>query len=205
MPAVGSDVHYLKTGMELSGYRELIEGVGIAGRFFAGQLWPKGGSRRQDDPVIENRFDQIRYYTGGSTDVRGWALQLAGPKLARPDVSSSDTLFVYEAIGGLAKLTGMVELRLPFPGLGPEWGTAVFLDGGRISERNFSSGTFRLGTGAGIRYATPVGLIRFDVAYKLNPDDADLRTAKAYYRMGTNADEHWSRRFSFHLSIGQSF
>ena len=204
-PAFGSDVHYFKTGVELSGYRELFSQVGIAGRFFTGRLWPQGGSQEQEDPIIENRFDQIRFYTGGSTDLRGWVRQLAGPKIVRADISGSDTTLVYEAVGGLAKYAASVEFRMPFPGLGPEWGTAVFIGAGRVTTGEFTLDDIRFGTGAGIRYSTPVGLIRFDLAYKLNPDDADLRNPSDFYRLGSDAETDWMRRFALHLSIGQTF
>jgi outer membrane protein insertion porin family len=204
-PALGSDVRYVKLGGELTGFRDLLPRLGLAGRLFVGRLWPQGASRNQDDPRIENRFDQIRFYTGGASDLRGWASQLAGPKVVRTDVSAGDTTYVYEAIGGLAKLSAMLEVRLPFPGLGEDWGTAAFIGAGKVSQGNLSRGDFRFGTGIGIRYATPVGLIRLDLAYKLNPDEADLRRAADYYARGVDAPTRWGRRFAVHLSIGQTF
>ena len=42
---------------------------------------------------------------------------------------------------------------------------------GQVSEGVLEAQRFRYGTWAGIRYATPVGLLSLDVAYKLNPDD----------------------------------
>jgi translocation and assembly module TamA len=42
---------------------------------------------------------------------------------------------------------------------------AVFVDGGQVSANlNPLAGTLRFGTGAGVRYYTPIGPIRLDVA-----------------------------------------
>ncbi|MDX1547719.1 MAG: BamA/TamA family outer membrane protein [Rhodothermales bacterium] len=146
----------------------------------------------------------------------------------------------YEPIGGLAKLAANVELRLPFPGLNDKWRTAVFLDLGQVSAERVQQPTttpagepavefvvedrgalrlnpsaFQYGAGAGIRYETPVGFIRFDIAYKLNPRAIDLQPADDRFdyeqalRLGDldapPPDERFRRRFDFHLSLGQAF
>ncbi len=202
---LGSGVEYYKAAAEVTSYTELTSRTGLAGRVFVGRLWPTGDSRPQFDPVVENRFDPIRFYTGGGSDLRGWADQLAGPKTVRVDDIGGRTVYTYEPVGGLAKLAANAEVRLPFPGLGPNWGTAVFAGAGRVSEGNFSLNDFRYGTGVGIRYRTPVGFLRLDLAYKLNPDVTDLVSAETYYLEGEAAKGKWQRRFMLHLSIGQAY
>lgn len=203
--ALASDISYFKVGSEVLASKRLSERFGVAMRIQGGRLFPYGSSRDQQNTVTENRFDQIRYYLGGSGDLRGWTSQLAGEKIVRLDQVNSDTTFVYEAVGGLVKVSGDLELRMPFPGLGSKWGTAAFIGMGQVSESAVETSRFRYGTGAGIRYATPVGMLSLDLAYKLNPDDQDLRHAKDVYYLGADAPASNNRRWTFHLSIGQSF
>ena len=203
--AFTSGVRYYKASTTVTGSIPLVRRTGIAARIFVGRIWPVGDSRNQQDPIVENRFDPIRFYSGGAGDLHGWADRLAGPKVLRVEYVNGDTLLSYEPVGGLSKLAGSMELRLPFPGLGPNWGSALFLSAGRVSEGDFGWKGFRFGTGAGIRYRTPVGFVSLEGAYKINPDPMDLRSPEAYYRLGEAADPSWSRHLAAYLSIAQSF
>ena len=106
-----------------------------------------------------------RFYAGGSGTIRGYRYQAVGPLF--PDGNP---------IGGTAMNAGTVEYRQR---IGMNFGTAVFLDGGKVS-RNLDplNGKFTFGTGIGLRYYTPIGPIRLDLAVPLqrrsgeNPDDA---------------------------------
>ena len=204
-PALGSDVDYVKSAVAVKVSRRITPRSGLALRIQTSRLWPRGASRNQDDPIVENRFDQERFYLGGAADLRGWSSGLAGPKVVRETVEGADTTFVYEAVGGLAKSAVDLELRMPFPGLGDAWGTALFLGSGQLSEGGLFDGPFRFGTGGGIRYATPVGMVSLDMAWKINPDEADLRRAEAFQELGPAAPASWTRRWSLHLGIGQVF
>ncbi|PSQ89751.1 MAG: outer membrane protein assembly factor [Bacteroidetes bacterium QS_8_64_10] len=115
----------------------------------------------------------------------------------------------YERIGGLSKLAVNLEARLPFPFLGPNWGTAVFLDFGQVSEGSVLLSDFRYGTGAGLRYETPVGHVRLNLAYKINPTDEDLIDPQDAFNRNIGRDQgverNFWRRFRLHFSIGQAF
>ena len=204
-PGLGSDIDYFKSASSVRVSRRFTSRSGLSLRSQVSRLWPRGDSRNQSDPTIENRFDSERFYLGGSSDLRGWSSGLAGPKVVRASVVGSDTTFVYEAVGGLAKLALDLELRMPFPGMGDAWGTALFVGAGQLSEGGLFDGPFRFGTGGGIRYATPVGMVSLDLAWKINPDEADLRRAGAYETHGLDAPTSWRRRWSLHLGIGQVF
>ena len=208
----------------------------------------------------EDRFDPFRFYAGGSNDVRGWDLGLIGPKINRTDCVADEncqrnadgqltfddpdgdglpqtTEEQYEAVGGLAKLAGNVEVRFPIPGLDRAWRAAIFLDVGQVSGTTeeaqnctqdytdeqgklievqcgfkdtgkLSLGNFKVGAGLGIRYETPIGYLRIDVAYKINPDDLDLQTPRNAFLAGEgliDPQKESLRHFNLHLSLGQAF
>jgi translocation and assembly module TamA len=107
-----------------------------------------------------------RFYAGGSGTIRGYRYQSVGPLFPNGN-----------PIGGTAINAGSVEFRQR---IGTNFGTAVFLDAGNVSKSlNPISGTLKTGAGAGLRYYTPIGPIRLDIALPLqrrttgfNPDDA---------------------------------
>lgn len=262
---LGSDVEFARLGLEVSGYLPLGEQIEVAARLFTGRIWPLGrslealtlpdssrvdaiggGSGGEQDPAIsdnfifQNRFSDFLFYAGGSSDVRGWPVDLAGGKTVR--FSTITGGYVYEAIGAESKVGANVELRLPFPGLSDEFRTAVFIDAARLDAGSLdltppaqatdvvtapdssvvSTETSQLliGTGVGMRYKTPAGFIRLDVAYKLTPDRLDLRQPnrvgdlsdiRGEEEMGEmkqppfSAERRFVRRFRLHFGIGRTF
>jgi translocation and assembly module TamA len=106
-----------------------------------------------------------RFYGGGSGTIRGYRYQSVGPQFADGT-----------PIGGTAITAGSLELRQRF---GTSFGAAVFVDGGQVSAtlRPLAS-SFYVGVGAGIRYYTPIGPIRLDVAVPAkhypNPDPFEV-------------------------------
>lgn len=157
-----------------------------------------------------------RFYAGGTSSVRGWMLDNLGPK--RVLIKQDGSFDSYVPIGGKALFAFSTEIRQKFSfwkikGLG----FAAFLDGGQIWKsisdidimRIFSlstdiySGTLtnkvQYGTGIGLSYDTPIGPIRIDMAYQLNPTQADLGYFEGQYYLTT------FRRWALHFSIGQPF
>jgi outer membrane protein assembly factor BamA len=128
-----------------------------------------------------------RFFAGGGTSLRGFALNQAGPR-------DSVTGF---PVGGEATLVLNQEFRFPLrlPHAGSNLGGTIFYDGGNVysklsrvslrwkppqpifdpanpkqclynctNELNYFSHT----AGIGVRYATPVGPVRVDLGYQLN-------------------------------------
>jgi translocation and assembly module TamA len=114
-----------------------------------------------------------RFYGGGSATIRGFKYQSVGPQFRDSN-----------PIGGAAIDAATAEYRQR---LFEDFGAAVFVDAGQVSPDNLPfSGTLRIGTGIGVRYYTPIGPIRIDVALPLNrPPGGD--------------------KFEFYIGLGQSF
>ncbi len=230
---IPSGMQYTKLSLEVSGYQPIGSSIDLAARAFAGRVMPFGDSREalQAEPslrntVFRNRFDNVLFYTGGGTDLRGWPINQAGSKFINTtDVEDIPSLLA--PTGGTTKLLINSELRLPFPGLGSDWRTAVFLDAGWLGTDAFSlvparsgedserfatsSDQVRIGTGAGIRYQTPFGFVRLDIAIPLNPDPLDVRApddirqALREGRSPTDAPTSFTRQFRLHMGIGRTF
>ncbi len=95
-----------------------------------------------------------RFYGGGSGTIRGYRYQSVGPQFSDGNPE-----------GGTAITAGSVEYRQR---IGANYGFAVFADGGQVSAslRPLAS-SFYTGLGAGVRYYTPIGPVRFDIAVPL--------------------------------------
>jgi outer membrane protein insertion porin family len=83
-------------------------------------------------------------------------------------------------------------------------------DPDRLARVDLGRNAVRVGAGVGIRYKTPVGFLRVDVAYKVNPGPFDLRPPIEVYEFlngerDTFPDARFINRFRLHIGIGQAF
>ncbi|AXJ02516.1 outer membrane protein assembly complex, YaeT protein [Cyclonatronum proteinivorum] len=158
---------------------------------------------RADSGLLLSRdpFDtpaNIRFYAGGANSVRGYSRRQLGPK--RPVFNSEGEFRQYLPLGGQAVLMFNTELRQGLPGFLRNVQLAGFLDGGQVwlNYNEFDPRDFQYGAGGGIRYMSPIGPIRLDIGWKLNPSDEDLNRFNGQDRGGVN-------RWALHFSIGQAF
>lgn len=99
-----------------------------------------------------------RYFAGGDQSVRGYDFQELGPR----DASG-------EVIGGRHFVFGSVEYEHRIVG---NWGVALFVDSGNAFN-DYGDGV-ETGAGIGLRWASPIGMVRVDVASAVS-DDRSLR------------------------------
>jgi outer membrane protein insertion porin family len=191
-----------------------------------GRMWPRGASVPPADSTGTLEFIELRDYmftAGGSGDVRGYDTGLLGPKFPHLDVGSDGHSLVsdyYEPLGGFARSALTAELRLPLPGARPELSSDVFLDAGRvwtpddryhISLLTPDETRWFMTTGAGVGYYSPIGAMRLEGGYQLNPSILDLRSPNDVVKAlvaglpPSAAPTNQWRRFRLHFSLGVWF
>lgn len=120
----------------------------LLGRVHAGWTW-------------QNEFDDlppsVRFFAGGDSSVRGYGYEELGPE--------EDG----EVVGGRRLVTGSLELDAL---VRPNWSVAAFVDTGSAYN---SSPDFSTGVGLGVRWYSPLGPLRFDLAHPLDDPDRNVR------------------------------
>ena len=96
---------------------------------------------------------ELRFFAGGDRSIRGYAYQTIGPQDANGLV-----------LGGEDLVVGSVEYEYYFK---PNWGIAAFVDTGDAFT-GFGNFKTRIGTGLGLRWRSPVGMVRADIGVPVN-------------------------------------
>jgi translocation and assembly module TamA len=89
----------------------------------------------------------LRLYAGGDRSVRGFGYKAIGPERNG------------HVVGGRYLAVGSVEFERMFT---PQWGAAVFVDAGDAFD---GSPDLKVGFGAGLRWHSPIGPVRVDLAH----------------------------------------
>jgi outer membrane protein insertion porin family len=161
----GSQRNFLRFLVRNATYHQLTKRFVLARSTEFGDIY---SFRFSGDPLEAVPLPE-RFFGGGGTSHRGFPEFQAGPR----DTSTGFPL------GGTALFFNQTELR--FPLIGESIGGVLFHDMGNVysSVREFS---FRVGqrdlsdfdymvhaVGFGVRYKTPVGPVRVDLGYSINP------------------------------------
>lgn len=172
-----------------------------------------------EEPLDPDSVTEIplpeRFFSGGGNSHRGFAINQAGPR-------DRQTGF---PIGGDAIFLNNFELRFPtvaLPLVGENVSAVIFHDAGNVfsTAANLFGNLFRFSQkskrqcqlitllaacdldytshaiGAGVRYKTPIGPLRFDIGYNLNPPTFPVRA---------EGRSEGLKHLNFFFSIGQTF
>jgi outer membrane protein insertion porin family len=183
MRAIGSQVGFAKFFVQAFMFRTVVRPkrivfasafrLGVA-HAFAQEVF--------NAPVPADMPASERFFAGGSTTVRGFALDRLGT-----DETISPEGFPR---GGNGVLILNAELRVPVL---RDLGVVGFMDAGNVYARasDIDLGELRFSPGMGLRYRSPIGPIRFDVGFKLNRRELSPGRFEA--------------PAAFHLSVGHAF
>ncbi|QIM69679.1 hypothetical protein A4G13_09865 [Basfia succiniciproducens] len=111
----------------------------------------------------------LRFFAGGDRSVRGYGYKKISPRNSKGKL-----------IGASRLATGTVEYQYQFV---PNWWLATFADAG-LAANSYSTSELRYGAGMGIRWASPVGAIKFDIATPIRDKD-DSKNIQFYIGLGT--------------------
>jgi outer membrane protein assembly factor BamA len=209
---LGSDDNYIRLLAEGSRYQPVGRSSVLAtnlrlGRFLRGVLGPEQGY------IPPER----RFYAGGPASVRGYTRNALGPTayIQLPPVDGEEPAIVGSATGGTQMIVGSTELRMPSPWMSDVLRLAVFVDAGQVTAPGAEFLTprgIRFTPGAGVRFLTPVGPFRLDVAYNPYPPEAGplfivdpeegLIAADTEYRPDSPG---FLGRFRIQFGLGQAF
>jgi outer membrane translocation and assembly module TamA len=146
---LGSKKNYVRWNFDARGFVPLGPCV-VAGRVLLGSIAGINKTSQSELPVTE------LFYSGGSAISRGYDFQKLGNDNApgRP-------------VGGQSLLSGSLELRFP---IWRELRGVTFGDAGQLGTGPYDwrAGQLRYSVGGGLRYTTPLGPIRLDIATPLN-------------------------------------
>ncbi len=226
----GSDklARFTRAVGELASYYRVGRRSIFAWRVRIGTLVPSDLSL--EDKSVEFVPPDERFYGGGPNSGRGFGTNELGPLVRVLEPDGRDSVVVVDSAGVVDTLAGRlrtsptggnqlyfanVELRFPLPVFSGRLVGVVFVDAGQVFERGGDDVTIldvRVTPGVGVRLGSPLGPVRFDVAY--NPYGETL--GRLYRREGTQLIEFpqpvrpvrgtgFFDRLKLHFAVGQAF
>ncbi|GAB1595086.1 autotransporter assembly complex protein TamA [Lysobacter claricitrinus] len=143
--------------VQAHGTISLYRGLGPRSRFIArgevGQTW--------SDTATDLLPPSLRFHAGGERSIRGYGWREVGPRIGAPGQRF--------AVGAEKVITASAEYEHYF---NDTWGAAAFVDTGSAFDDRPDLHT---GVGFGVRWKSPVGPVRVDLAHGLNSPDSPLQ------------------------------
>ncbi|MBF8720009.1 MULTISPECIES: autotransporter assembly complex protein TamA [Pseudomonas] len=146
-----SDTNLLHGNVLLKGLTTLGQNHRLLGRVQFGGSATNG--------YKQNVPPSLRFFAGGDQSVRGYDYQSLSPKNSDGD-----------RIGGRYLVAGSVEYQYS---VADKWRVATFIDQGN-SFNSLELPSLKTGVGIGVRWVSPVGPLRLDLAHALD-DDGGIR------------------------------
>jgi translocation and assembly module TamA len=152
---------------QVSADAKWIRGIGEHARFIARGSF---GATRVDD--FDKLPPELRFFAGGDRSIRGYSFQTIGTPLPDDQIAQAQArcaafpkrtcqTFV---IGGKNLAVASAEYEYYFK---PNWGVATFIDTGDAFS-SFGSYRQKIGTGFGVRWRSPVGMVRADLGFPVH-------------------------------------
>lgn len=155
MQGVVSEASYLSGQIQFKWVRRFARDYRFITRTDLGATWAES----VDDLPAGRRF-----YAGGDNSIRGWGFDALGPNDPVTD----------ETVGGRYLAVGSLELERRVKG---PWSAAIFTDFGNAFDPDYEQ-ELAQSVGMGVRWASPIGQVRFDLAFAVSRD-ADEGTPPA--------------------------
>lgn len=144
---------------DLGFIQSTMSGKHIMSLFGQGRLITRG----ELGATYVDNFDRlpasIRYFAGGDNNIRGFDIQAQGPRNSNGEV-----------IGGRYLAVGSIEFEHP---IYKQISAAIFTDFGNAF--NSLSDHFVYSVGAGLRWLTPVGMVRLDLGFGISEEPGTFR------------------------------
>lgn len=147
---LGSDANLIRGNVLLKGLTTVAQNHRFLGRVQFGGNFTDG---------YTSIPPSLRFFAGGDQSVRGYDYQTLSP-------TNSDG----DRIGGRYMVAGSVEYQYS---IAEKWRLATFVDQGN-SFNNLDLPSLKTGVGFGVRWVSPVGPLRLDLAHPLD-DDGGIR------------------------------
>lgn len=148
--------NYHKLLLGMRGYWKAARWLQVAGRFQTGMFFPYKPAAGA--PISE------KFYLGGANTVRGWGSRRISPRVRDCQAGQACTSV---PVGGFTMIEANLDLRFRLSG---PWYLVAFLDLGDVQDgsRTWKPAEWNYTAGPGLRYDSPLGLVRLDVGFHLN-------------------------------------
>jgi len=120
-----------------------------------------------------------KFYLGGIYSLRGYKTRSVSPT-----TTGSDGSIVY--LGASKEITGNVELTFPLLADVGLKGVVFFDYGNSFNDKATAFNTMLMSYGAGVRWASPIGPLRLEYGFPINPrDKIDNKSGRLEFSIGT--------------------